>query len=90
MILEMTAARVLVAVAAVTLGAALRRPRLRPNRAGASPISTGPRAGNPRLQGIAASGPDAAWASGSTFGDLLVYHWNGKSWNKLTAPARFE
>ena len=50
----------------------------------------GPASGYPDLQGVAASGRGAAWASGNTFGVLVIYHWNGKSWNKLAPPAIFE
>jgi hypothetical protein len=79
-----------VAVAAVTLGAGLTAAQASAKPGWSVADLYGPASGYPQLQGIAARGPDAAWASGNTFGDLLVYHWNGKSWNKLTAPARFE
>jgi hypothetical protein len=51
----------------------------------------GPASGWPDLQGVAASGPGAAWVSGNNAaGDLVMYHWNGKTWNALTPPATFE
>ncbi|HTW04831.1 MAG TPA: hypothetical protein VMF87_31355 [Streptosporangiaceae bacterium] len=50
----------------------------------------GASSGYPDLQGVAASGPDAAWVSGNTVAGLVIDHWNGTSWNGLTPPAAFE
>jgi hypothetical protein len=50
----------------------------------------GPASGYPTFQAVAASGPSAAWVSGDSVGDLVIYQWNGKSWSKLTVPASFE
>jgi hypothetical protein len=50
----------------------------------------GASSGYPDLQGVAASGPGAAWVSGSSIAGLVIDHWNGTSWNGLTPPATFE
>jgi hypothetical protein len=50
----------------------------------------GPANGYPDLQAVAASGRSAAWVSGESFDDLVIYRWNGKSWSALTVPASFE
>jgi hypothetical protein len=50
----------------------------------------GSSAGNPDLQGVAATGPGAAWVSGSGPGGLVIYHWNGKGWNSLAVPSTFD
>jgi hypothetical protein len=49
----------------------------------------GQASGYPDLQGVAASGPDAAWVSGNAAGGLVIYRWNGTSWRGLTPPGTF-
>jgi hypothetical protein len=50
----------------------------------------GAASGYPDLQGVAASGPGAAWVSGTNDAGLVIDHWNGTSWNGLTPPGTFE
>ena len=49
----------------------------------------GASAGNPLLQGVAASGPSDAWVSGTAFQGLVIDHWNGTGWKRLAVPGTF-
>jgi hypothetical protein len=77
------------AVAALTLAAALTPAQASPAAGWRIAEVYGPSAGYPNLQSVAASGRDDAWVSGESFGALVIYHWNGTSWKRLTVPARF-
>jgi hypothetical protein len=51
----------------------------------------GSAAGYPDLQAVAASGQSDAWVSGSSFGDLVIYQWNGTTWTASgSIPSEFE
>jgi len=81
------AAPLAVASLVLGLGPAVAQAAAKPGWSVAEVYGTS--AGNPDLQAVAASGPGAAWVAGSAFGPLVIYHWNGKSWNNLAVPSGF-
>ena len=40
----------------------------------------------PVLQALSVSGPDNAWAAGTTYRSLLAEHWDGTQWTSVTPP----